>query len=246
LLVQARYSTPARPDRDEEEHIQAPQPDGIDGEEVTRERRCSVLSQERAPVELVTLRRRRETGPLEDVTHERGRDGDPELAQLADDADVAPVAVFARELQDELAHGLLERRPARRSTRVGPATGDKPSMPAQQRLRRDQHRMPRATRQHAAEGRQQETVRRRELRPPRLASQDRQLVAQDENLQLLGAVAAHEQNDQFEQPAGEDINERHDQREPPKDGMPTLSRPSPIMPSGMEASHRPSFCTPRA
>ena len=28
--------------------------------------------------------------------------------------------------------------------------------------------------------------------------------------------------------------------------MPTLSRPSPITPFGVEASHRPSFCTPRA
>jgi hypothetical protein len=92
--------------------------------------------------------------------------------------------------------------------------------------------MPRATRQYPAERRQQETVRRRELRPPRLASQDRQLVAQRKNLQLLRAVAAYEQNDQLEQPAGEHKHKRHDQRESPKDGIPTLSRPPPITSSG--------------
>src|SRR3989442_15471311 len=54
--------------------------------------------------------------------------------------------------------------------------------------------------------------------------------------QVVGYLLEGEGLDQLEQPAGEDINERHDQREPPKEGMPTLSLPSPIMPSGMEAS----------
>src|SRR6266545_6331629 len=91
---------PARADRDEEQHVQPAQPDRIDGEEVAGEHRLSVLTEERAPAELVALRRRRDAGAGEHVSHQRRRDGDPELAQLADDPNIAPVAVLAREPQD--------------------------------------------------------------------------------------------------------------------------------------------------
>ena len=58
------------------------------------------------------LGRRWNTCRLQDVAHQRGGDVDAEVAQLADDPDVASVGVLARQPQDELAHLDADRRPA--------------------------------------------------------------------------------------------------------------------------------------
>lgn len=60
---------PARADRDEEQHVQPAQPDRIDREEIAGEHCLNVLSEERAPAELVTSRRRRDAGAGEHVSH---------------------------------------------------------------------------------------------------------------------------------------------------------------------------------
>ena len=84
--------------------------------------------------------------------------------------------------------------------RVRPTAREHPAVPAQQRLRSDEERLPSATRQHPAERRQHQPVGGRELWPPRLSPQDRQLMPQNEDLELLRAVAAREQQDEREQP----------------------------------------------
>src|SRR6266511_2156080 len=97
---------PAAAGADEDEHVQPAQQDGVNGEEVAGERRRGVLAQERAPVRLATLGCRWNTGCPEHVAHQCGGDVDPELAQLADDPEVAPAVVLARQSQDQLAHLL--------------------------------------------------------------------------------------------------------------------------------------------
>jgi hypothetical protein len=133
---------PARPDRDEEEHVEPPQPDGIDGEKVAGDDRAAVLAQGRPPAEPRTHRRWRDAGAREHVAHQRRRDRDLELAQLARNPDVAPLLVLAREPQDQLAHLAVERRPGRPPARVRSAPSDDPPVQAQQRLRRHQERVP--------------------------------------------------------------------------------------------------------
>jgi hypothetical protein len=76
--------------------------------------------------------------------------------------------------------------------------GDQPPMPAQERLRPHQERLPGATRQHPAERSQEKPVTRGELRPLHLPPHDRELVPQNQDLQLLRALAAPEQHDQLE------------------------------------------------
>jgi hypothetical protein len=76
--------------------------------------------------------------------------------------------------------------------------GDEPPMPAQQRFWPHQERLPRAARQHPAERRQEQPIARRELRPPHLPPQNRQLMPQHQDLQLLRAIAAPEQHQQRE------------------------------------------------
>jgi hypothetical protein len=58
---------PAAPDANEYEDVQPPQQNGVDGEEVACEHRRGLLTDERAPGETVTLRRRRNTGSAQDV-----------------------------------------------------------------------------------------------------------------------------------------------------------------------------------
>jgi site-specific DNA recombinase len=82
----------------------------INGEEVAGEPRRRVLAQERAPVQLATLRCRRNTGRLENVAHQRGRDVDTEPAQLTDDPDVAPAGVLARQPNDQRPAHVVARR----------------------------------------------------------------------------------------------------------------------------------------
>jgi hypothetical protein len=74
--------------------------------------------------------------------------------------------------------------------RVGPGAGDQTAMPAQQRVRPDEEARPARSRQHATDGGEQGPVGR--LRPGtwELATQHGELVAHDEDLQILGSIAA--------------------------------------------------------
>jgi hypothetical protein len=68
-----------------------------------------------------------------------------------------------------------------------------------------QESVPRAARQHPAERSQQHSVVRLESRLPSLPAEDRQLVAEHENLQFLRSVAASDEHDQLQQPADDDV-----------------------------------------
>jgi hypothetical protein len=146
---------PAAAHREEHEHVEAAQPDGVDGEEVAGEDRLAMRSQETAPRLRLAPRSRRHPSLGEDVADGGRRDGDTQLAQLTDDPQVAPVRVLAREPQDQFAHVTTDRLPAWTAMRVGPAPSHQPPMPVQQRLRSHEESVPGAPRQHAAESRQQ-------------------------------------------------------------------------------------------
>ena len=90
------------------------------------------------------------------------------------------------------------------SVRIGPAAGDQPALPAEQRLWLHQEGAPRAARQHPAESRKQYSIVRLEPRPVDLAAEDRPLVAEHKNLQLLRSVAAPDENDQLQHAADHD------------------------------------------
>src|SRR5438046_8624463 len=131
----------ARRDRDEEQHVQPPQPDGVEGEQVTGEDRVCVLTQKRAPAGDGALGCRPDGGSREDSAHQRRRNRDRELAQLAHDPHGALMTVLPRESPDQLPYLLVDGWPARPPVRVRPAAGDDPPLPAQQRLRRDEEHL---------------------------------------------------------------------------------------------------------
>jgi hypothetical protein len=91
---------------------------------------------------------------------------------------------------DQRLQVLVERGAAWSTMRVGPGAGDQTAMPAQQRVRPDEEARPARSRQHATDGGEQGPVGR--LRPGtwELATQHGELVAHDEDLQILGSIAA--------------------------------------------------------
>ena len=110
LLGAAEVLDPAAADREKHDHVEAAQPDRVDGEEVTGEDGLAVGAQEGAPRLPVALRRRRQTGGTEDVADGSRRDGDADLAQLTHDPLIAPARVLAREPQDLQPYLTADRR----------------------------------------------------------------------------------------------------------------------------------------
>jgi hypothetical protein len=102
-------------DRDEGEHVEAAQPDGVDGEEVAGEDRLAMCAQEAAPRLRVAPRRRRHARPNEDVTDRTRRDRDAQLAQLARDSQVAQLELSraSRRISSRTSR-LIGGRPGRR------------------------------------------------------------------------------------------------------------------------------------
>jgi hypothetical protein len=97
-------------------------------------------------------------------------------------------------------------------------------------------------RQHPAQHRQYQPVAFRQPRARRPPAQNRQLMAQNKELEFLRAVATREQQDEREQAADDNVDERHEHRQPPTTGAPTLP---PGLPPAPHHASRPSFCTPR-
>src|SRR6266540_4463808 len=149
------------------------------------------------------------------LAHGSRRNRDPETLKLADDPFVSPVRVLPSETKDQLAERALERRSPGPPVRVCPATGDELAMPAKQRLRLEREARPRRLVERAAQRREQRAIRSCQLRPRALSAEDRQLVAENENLQLLRATWASQQPHQREQVPDSEIRERPEQSAPP-------------------------------
>jgi hypothetical protein len=82
--------------------------------------------------------------------------------------------------------------------RVGPRAGDQPAVPAQQRLRLDEEAGPAGSGQDAADRGEQGPVGRFQPGTRDLATQDRKLVAQHHDLQVLGGITAGCQREQLD------------------------------------------------
>src|SRR5215211_511736 len=121
-------------ERDEEERVDPCEPGGLDGEEITGERRRRLLAKKLAPGELVAPRRGRHTVAEEDRPDRGRRHGDTQALQFADDPSVAPTRVLASEPKNKRLQATIEPRPPR-PVRIRPAPLDQLTMPAQQRRR---------------------------------------------------------------------------------------------------------------
>src|SRR5439155_5776178 len=145
------------------------------------------------------------------LAHGGRRNRDPETLELADDPFVSPVRVLPRETKDQLAERALERRSPGPPVRVCPPARDQLAVPAKQRLRLEREGRPRRLGERAAQRREQRSICSCQLRPRGLSAEDRQLMAEDEDLQLLRATRPPQQPYQREQVPDNEIHKRPEQ-----------------------------------
>jgi hypothetical protein len=117
---------------DHDENVEAAQEHGVDVGEVDREDRVSLGEQELLPGRPGPSRRGIEARTLQDSPDGRGGYGVAESDQLALDPPVAPSRILAGHPQDQGSDRRCDGWSARSSVRVGPASGDELSVPAQQ------------------------------------------------------------------------------------------------------------------
>src|SRR6266545_4401330 len=117
--------------------------------------------------------------------------------------------VLPRETHDKPANLDGSRRPARTAMRKRPAARDQLPMPAQYRRRCHHERpLPRSPWQHPAERRQKRPISLRQLRTSDLTLQHPQLMAQQQDLDLLLPLRTEAENDQLEQPPQRPVEQR--------------------------------------
>jgi len=100
---------------EEEEHIEAAEPERVDREEIAGDDRLGVSAQELAPAELGASAGRGHPGLPEDLGDRRCRDAYADTGELADDPLVTPPRVLTREPQHQLTDLLCAAAWSRRS-----------------------------------------------------------------------------------------------------------------------------------
>jgi len=191
-------------DLDEEQHVQPTKPDGVDGEEIDGDDAPRLRTHELTPRWTGSCAGWAEVVLAEHLPNGRRRHEDAHAFQFANDALITPARILACQPDDQLSNVTADRRSAGPS-RVGPAVRHQASVPAQKCRRRDQKRRPPDPRQHPTRGRQEQSVGRPKRRPTNLASQHRQLVAQDDDLEFLELSRAEQKQDQLQNALDRDV-----------------------------------------
>ena len=123
---------------DHQQDVQAAEEDGVDVGEVDGKDRVGLRAEELRPGGTGPTRRRIESRVLQNLPDSRRGHGIAEADQLALDAPVPPAGILAGHPQHQCPDRLRCGRPARLSSRVGPASGHEVGVPAQQGPRRDE------------------------------------------------------------------------------------------------------------
>jgi hypothetical protein len=141
-------------------------------------------------------RRRWDAESFEDPPDGGRADPVAQAAQLALDALVAPAGVVAGHLLDQGDDGRVERRPSG-PVREGPMPGDQPPVPGQDRGRGDDPVRHQVAGEEPDQGGERGPVGPAQSRLEVRSAQDRVLVAEDEDLNILGRAAAGQQGQPF-------------------------------------------------
>ena len=191
----------------QEQQVQPPRPDGVDGKAVAGHDPGGLLAQERPPGRGHSPWRWIQSMTAEGGADRGCRDPHPEAQQFSLDALVAPTGILLGEADDELLDVLVERGSPRATIRVGPSARDEAAVPAQQRLRLHQEAGPAGWGQDAADGGEQRPVGGFELGSWSLAAEHGHLMSQDEDLKILGGIASGEEGEQLDGAAQRQVGE---------------------------------------
>src|SRR2546430_10307426 len=114
-----------RAEFEEEERIEACEPERLDGEKVAGDDRVGVRTQELSPAELDASAGRKHAGLPQDLGDRRCRDSHADTGEFTDDPPVAPARVLTREPQPKLTDLLRDRGSTRSPSCIRPPSPHK-------------------------------------------------------------------------------------------------------------------------
>ncbi len=197
---------------DEHEHVEPAEKDGVDVEGVARHQPLRLGGEELRPGRSGPPRRRVDAVTLQDRPDARGGDGDAHAGELTVDAAVAPSRVLLRQAEDECGRSLRDGRSTGPAVRIRPALGDEVPVPTQLGCRLDEEVPESPAGEQTCEPRQNRSVGRLQCRSVDLASEDRHLVAQHDDLDGEIRVTATAQSDELQDTAERPVEEREGHR----------------------------------
>ena len=174
------------PVMDEEQHVQPAQQHRADREEAAGQGAGGLPAQELAPGGRDAPRSGVDAVGPEHLGDRANRHPVPEVEQLTLDALVTPGRVVGGQPHDQRGELVGDRGTAEMAIGVRPAPGNEEPVPAKQRLGPDAECRPPLPWQKPAQHGEPGPVGRLEARPRLLAAQDLELVAQYQDLDLLG------------------------------------------------------------
>src|SRR5262249_28317100 len=191
-------------DLDEEQHVYALEPDGVDREEIHGDDALRLCAQELTPRWPFAPASGTELFLAQDVPDRRCGYTNAEALELAHNALISRARVLVCQPNDD-GTNLTTNRRATRASGVRPPTRHQAAVPVQQRGRRDEKRRPLDARKHSAGRRQKEPVCRPKRRSAELATQHCQLVAKHHDLEFLELRGPTQQTDQLQSALEHDV-----------------------------------------
>ena len=204
---------PPGPHLHDEQHIEAPEKDRVDMEEIAGQQAIGLRAQERPPGGVHFPRSRAAPRGAQDPPHRRLADPVAEPAQFAVHPAVSPGRVFPRQPQHQVADLRAGPRPAW-PVRVRPPVCDQLAVPGQQRPRRDEPVGTQHGRKQPGQCRQDRPVGPVRLGPGDLTAEHRDLMTEHQDLRVLGRLAAPKQNQPGKNPDRDQVEQakRHKPR----------------------------------
>ena len=199
---------PPPPDFEEEDDVEPLQQHGLDCEEVGGQDVGGLCPDELRPNRPTPARCRTKTAVLQDPGDRARSEMCAELDELTFDATVAPPRVLGRQSHHQSSRLLIDGGTTWTPVCIGPASGHETTVPGQQGGRCDREGCPAGPGEKAAERGEQRPVSRLELDTGDSTSEDRHLVAQSEQLDLVGLFRACHHDDQLEETTDCEIGER--------------------------------------
>jgi hypothetical protein len=203
---------PPAAELDEHEDVERPEPGGLHAEEVAGDDALCLGPQELGPGWAGAPRDGTEPSDPKQGADRRRAGSDAELPELALHPDTTPARVLPGEPEDERTDLRIDRRPARATgLAVGPLPAYELAVPAQERRRGDEEGDPAVTRDRTTRRREQDPVDGPELRSARRPLQHPELVAEDEDLEVLGSVVpvrSTTTDEQTDEGADDEVEER--------------------------------------
>jgi hypothetical protein len=226
----------------DDQDVEAPEQHGIDMDKVDRENAAGLRRQELLPGRAGAAGCEADPGGVQDLPHGGGRDPVAELDEFALHAPVPPGRMVRSDADDELPdHSRRGRSSGTPPVRVIPFACDQSPVPGQQRRRgHREHLAPPAPGDQPRQCRKPQPAGWLVADPADLTAQHRVLVAEDQELGILGHLTPGQHHQTGEHTAQEQVDAREDHSVMIPARKPGQARSSNRAPQGSHAARQPT------